>query len=202
MADVPWTLPTEIKSERNKFDPFSRSVSMITERHRLIHEGLFYYCVANELAIANNSFRYILLRTGNIPPHFNAIEITATEGPFNVSLFEGASVDLTGSPSAGTLVEGFNANRLSSNVAGLQAYSLGDTAPSPLGAMFLGNLFVPFDGRNGITGSSKVEELILLPNSDYIMSLHNDVQGGGSADAHIFFSFYELDWSKAFSTTG
>lgn len=197
MADLPWQPPTLQFNETTKFDPFARSVSVITEAHRLIHEGLFYYAFRTEFDIPDGDFRYALFRTGNIPVHFKGLNIRASEGPVNLNFFENATIN---DPSPLNEIVVQNANRLSSNMAQMKIFALGDGAgiiSSPIGLPFLGNLFVPANGNAGVEGETGIEELVLLPNTDYVLEVQNDPAGGGTADIQITIAFYELDWANA-----
>jgi len=202
MASNEWVLPTEIKSERTKFDPLSRSVSMITEEHRMVHEGFFFYCYAAILGLANDAHKYMVIRTGDVPPHFKGIDIQASQGGVNFTLYERAETSpqfdpLDLSPNAVPIVVN-NANFLSGNVSGLRPYTMDEPPPwSPLGE-HKGTLQLPVQSaaaKGSVTGDTKVPEVVMQANRDYLIDVHNDPAATGAVDVFIQFSHYEINWT-------
>lgn len=198
MADQPWELPTPVFNERVKFDQDTRAVANIDPLDRFTHQGFAFYGFDAELAIPNGAFRYILMRSGDLLPHFKRVEIAASEGPVNVNVYErdeSPLIDLTSFSPQPEEIPVFNANRVIGTAPQAKFYKLGDVAPtSPLGERFLGNIFIPQAGQQGVVGNSRVAELVLKANTDYIMEIHNDPAAGGAADMTLFFQWFETPW--------
>ncbi len=175
--------------EQRKFDFFAPAVTTIDEEHRLIHDGMVFYRTYFEPDIPDGESRTSLFRTGAIPPHFKRLTITASEGPVIVDMAEDAVVD-----TLGTLLDTFNANRVSTNTPLAEFYA-SDTTFTDTGTPILGNLYIPAQGNNGVAGSTaSVEELILKPNTDYSLTFTNDPAGQGTADVNAVFVWYEISY--------
>jgi len=196
MADTPFQMPTRQRLEVEKFDEIVRSVSAVDSNHRMVHEGFMHYAINFELAVPDGVTRYTLLRTGTKPVHLKGFTVRASEGPININLYEDTPLATIPSP-IGTPLPTFNMNRLSGRVAETLMWQDVQVQGSPLqlGTLFLGNLFIPGDGNEkGVIGQSTFEELILLPNTDYLFTLNNDPAGAGAADISAAIAFYETDF--------
>lgn len=172
-------------------DPFHHAATTIGEEHRLTHDGMVFYVQRSELAIPDQEFRRILLRTGSLVPHFKRIEIDASEGPVVVELFENAIPDVLGAQ-----ITPLNTNRLSSKTPTTLVYDSGTTWTSN-GNPTLGGLYIPQNGNQGVSGGTRaIEELVLRPNTDYQLALQNDPAGSGTADIVAQFVWYELSYEN------
>lgn len=198
MADLPWQQPTQVFNEQNKFDQDTRAVAAVDPIDRLTHEGFVFYGFAAEAAIPDGDFRYIMMRTGELLPHFKRMEISSSEGPVNVQAYErdvSPLIDLAAFSPAPVEIPVFNANRAIGTAPQAKFYSFGDVAPaSPLGELFLGNIFIPQDANTGVVGNSRVSELVLKGNTDYILEIQNDPAGAGTANMSLFFQWFETPW--------
>lgn len=197
MADVLWRKPTEVFNEDNKFDADTRAVSVVTAGDALTNLGHLFYATATEDNIPNGDFRYLLIRSGEQLPHWRSIHVAASKGPVNLKLYErDGLLDLNSfSPEPGP-ISTFNANRNSSNLAQTQIWSFGGDPPaSPLGEQFLGNVYVPDNGGNGVTGSTRIRGLVLKPNTDYLLEVQNDPLKTGQVLINLQFEWFEMPWS-------
>jgi len=173
------------------YDPLVHATTIIEEEHRLIHDGMVFFAFGNEQAIPDGESRYWTLRTGNIPPHFKRITIGASEGPVIVTLTENPTITDIGTQAANLV----NLNRMSSNLPLTQIF-VGTTFSAP-GSPVLGDLYVPQQGNQGVSGeSSAVEEIILASNTDYLFQLQNDPAGAGTADVYVNLVFYEISYDQ------
>lgn len=175
--------------EVRKFDYFAPAVTTIDEEHRLTHDGMVFYRTYQEADIPDGAVRVSLFRTGAIPPHFKRLNVTASEGPINITLGENAVVN-----SLGNQLTVYNTNR-TSPILPLSEFYDSTTVFTDLGTPILGALFIPADGNAGVTGSTAaLEELVLKPNTDYSISFENDPAGSGTADVGATFVWYEISY--------
>ncbi len=173
---------------RRAMDPRAHAVTVISEEHRLTHDGMVFYFQRSETGVPDGAFRRTLFRTGAIPPHFKRVKVTASEGPVIVELYENAVVDVLG-PQVAVL----NANRLSPRTPLTTVFS--DTTFTNDGDPLLGSLYIPASGNQGVEGGTDaIEELVLMPNTDYQFALQNDPAGAGTADIVAQLIFYEIDY--------
>lgn len=179
--------------EANSFDPFHYAQTVISDEHRLTHDGMVFYTFGSELDIPDGQTRNWAFRTGAIPPHFKRISINASEGPVIVELNEEPT--FTGGTPAANVV---NCNRLSSNVPLTQLITGIDSLDvSDPGTPLLGALYIPQAGNQGVSGESGlVEEFVLKPNTDYLFTLTNDPAGAGTADIYVGIVFYEISYNN------
>lgn len=198
MADVLWRKPTDVFNEDNKFDPDTRSVSVVQSGDAATNAGYLYYGVATEDNIPNGDFRYLLIRSGELLPHWRSIWVAASKGPINLNLYErDEQLDLNSFSPNPVQIPTHNANRNSSNLAQAEIWSFDDTPPaSPLGDLFLGNIYVPDNGGNGVSGETRLRGAVLKPFTDYILEVQNDPLKTGQVLISLFFEWLELPWSK------
>lgn len=175
--------------EQRKFDFYVPAVTVISEEHRLVHDGMVFYQNIFEAAVPDNNSRVALMRTGDKPVHLKRISVTASEGPVNISLNENAVVNVLG-----TQVPILNLNRVSTRTPETEWYD-NTTTFTDTGNPLLGNLYIPATGNNGVAGETgAIEEFVLKPNTDYRWELENDPAGSGTADISFTVVFYEIDY--------
>lgn len=172
------------------FDRFHHALTVIDEEHRAIHEGFVYSIVATEEDIPDGDSRYSLYRVHDTPIHLKRFNITASEGPVLLTIYESPVLTDPGGP---PLNEPINLNRMSSRVPTMEVFN-SPTFTSP-GDPVLGSLYIPADGNAGVSGETgAVQEIILAANTDYLIEFVNDPAGAGTADVYAVVVFYELDY--------
>lgn len=188
MADNFRNSPSD--EEKFKFDSYAHATTTMDEEHRLIHDGMVFYRPYFETAVADDTSRTALFRTGATPPHFKRFNVSASEGPITVSLREDAVVT-----TLGTELDTYNLNRLSSRVSLAKFYGA-DTVFADIGNPLLGDLFIPGGGNNvGIAGTTAaIEEFILKPNTDYSLTVTNTPAGSGASDISVAMVWYEIGY--------
>lgn len=180
---------TVADAEADKFDRFSRAVSVITEEHRLSHEGLVYHATHRVAALANSASLDILLDVpANTFPHLRKLMFHLESGPCDIEFFEGTTTSADG-----TGITVFNRNRNSANTAGTV---ITHTPTITDDGTRLHDLYSPTGGKD--VGSDTLglgEEWTLAPSTKYLLRLTNN--SGAVLDFSLEIMFYEIDWTKA-----
>ncbi|GAG11113.1 unnamed protein product [marine sediment metagenome] len=102
---------TSYDEEMRKFDSYAHAVTVISEPHRMIHDGFMFNASGVVAAVADSASLDILIKRpqGNIG-HFTFVEFALDDSPVTVEFFEDVTVSADG-----TEVNVHNHNRLSSN---------------------------------------------------------------------------------------
>lgn len=173
--------------ENDKFDSFSRAVTVIDENHRLIHEGWFYTATYRNTAVANGATLDILIAVpaGKVP-HLQLLEIVTDGGPISYQLDEAVTTSADG-----TALPSYNRNRTSSNVA---ATVLTHTPTVTDTGLEIEAHNVPAIGNKvGIFDQTSQGEWMLKPSTKYLLRVTND--SGQARDIEARLAFYEIDWN-------
>ncbi len=182
--------------ERNKFDQWTGAVNVISEEHKIIHDGHGYVCSTLTTGILNGATAERLIRVpAGVSPHLRKFTTAITSAPCTIELFEGATIT-----APGTLVDTFNANRNSTNTASTLIYANPTISADGtridvvlLPEIATGGGGGPGGGTGGSQGPDVGEEWILKPATDYIIRLTNN--SGASCDANCHMFWYELSYN-------
>ncbi len=171
---------------RQAFDNFAHALTVITEDHRMVHDGFFFTATRRVAILADEAELNVLLSVpANTYPHLQSSSIRADEGGFTVRLFE----DTITSDDGGTIVP-VNRNR---NSALTLATVLTHTPTIISNGWGLENVFVPSSGA-AIGAMSAIRddrvEWILKPSTKYLFQITND--SGGARDVQVIFGIYEI----------
>ena len=91
------------------FDPYVHAVTVITEPHRLIHDGFFFQAAGLVTGLANGGNFDLLMRIPQlIFPHLTLVEYSIEDAPCLIRMYEGPTVSADG-----TAVNVRNHNRAS-----------------------------------------------------------------------------------------
>jgi hypothetical protein len=174
------------------WDPFTHSLTMIGEKHRMIHDGFSYHCTDRAVSLANGADLDILLDNpaGNFP-HINGILFSMGDSPCDLVSYEGVTTS-----ASGTLAARFNRNRNSTNESAMLAY-VGPTV-TDLGLQ-VHDRFIPDAGGAGSNDVGVIspnfgEEWILKPATKYLVRLTNN--SGGAITVGMEMLWYEVAYES------
>jgi hypothetical protein len=172
------------------FDPYTHSMTVIQEPHRLAHDGMIFHATHKKDALANGASHDHLLRVpAGVYPHFNRLMFSVSAGDCDAYLYEGATVSADGTPETV-----YNTNRNSTNAAETLLFT-DPTVTDP--GTEIHHVWMPPTGAGvgSSTGLSKVsfdEEWLLKPSTDYLIRLTNN--SGGAIDIWHEMLFYEVSY--------
>lgn len=175
------------------FDPYSMSLTTITEDHRLIHDGMMFSVTDLASGVANGAFKRYLLRAG-VAAHFHLrkADFSTDDGPFVLRVYESPTVTADGTPSTPV-----NHNRVSSNVAQLAAFI--DPTVSANGTQIHVHKVYGTGApgtSNAVAASAQFDnEIILKAGFDYLFELEN--LSGGPLEIHAHFTGYEPSYLRS-----
>lgn len=165
--------------------PTFNAQPIISQEHERIHSNRGWTITHKHVDVANEAHADIALTTGaNCYPHLRKFVVSATGGPCDALLYEGASV------SGGTPIAIQNNSRPnsgdSSGVTAVHAPTVSDTGDEIDYALLPTSTAI---GANtgGVTGNDIGEEWILEPNKTYLLRLTNNSGGAVTTGWHIFF---------------
>lgn len=179
-----WFRAGLIDEELRKFDPFTHAVTVITENHRLIHDGMFFeFGQADATFPIGAEVDILISPPAGVFPHFQDIEISTNQAPINFDLYEGVTVS-----AAGTSIPPQNKNRNSSRAAET-AITVSPTI-TDLGVNFKsGSVPIP-----SIAEVLREREWVLQPATLYLLRLAN--ASGVVANLNVTIDFYELNYPE------
>jgi hypothetical protein len=83
--------------EVKKFDQYAHAVTMISEPHRMIHDGFFFTLSGLEMALASAATIDILFQFPvGVVGHMVLVEFTVSDAPVLVEMFRDPTVDVLG----------------------------------------------------------------------------------------------------------
>jgi len=153
---------------QRSFDPWTHSITVIQENHRMIHDGFFYTGNARDAAVANGAKFYMLIQVpAFVFVHLQIFKVTGDGGPLEYDLHEGTTFS-----DAGTPVEMFNRNRNSSNTLGVTVTQ--DPTVTVEGPVIdFSYIPDPGGGNAGVIDSTAFGEFLLEQGQDYLIGVHN-----------------------------
>jgi hypothetical protein len=175
-------------------DPYAHSLTVITEEHRLAHDGMMFNYTHKFLTVVNGAtVRLLLAPPAGCFPHMNRLTFNVGKGDVDIVAYEGPTVT-----DYGTLVPDGgkpNTNRNSSNTASLAVYE--EPTVSATGSS-LHRGWAPPTGTgagasaNGFANLEAGEEWILKPGVEYLIEVTN--LSGATIDMHVDMLWYELSY--------
>ncbi len=178
--------------EQFKFDPFAHSVTIISENHRLIHDGMFYTYTHTVASLANSaSVEFIIAVPAGVFPHWQQFQINAESGGLDIVSTEGVTTS-----DDGTVVTAINRNRNSSRQpgavithtpTGVSGGSLQDESFVPGSSTDEGSVALLWDER-------RAGEFVLAADTKYHLEVTNN--SGAAMKIQFKFSMYEIDYDQ------
>ena len=175
------------------YDPFAHALTVITEEHRLAHDGMMFNATGKVIGLAVDGVEQILLNTGSAYVHMNKVRLNFGSGDIDIESFKDVVTSADG-----TVTESVNTNQNSSNPP-IMIISEGPTVTD--GGTSLHLTWAPPTGAgignsaNGISNLSSGEEWILKPNSKYLITITNN--SGAIIDMSYDILWYEISYSDA-----
>lgn len=173
------------------FDKFAHSQSVITEEHRLIHDGMGFQLTHYVASLDDDaSAELIIAPPAGVYPHFRKYTVGATGGPVRMRVYEGTTTS-----DDGTVLPTFNMNRNSTNTPGTV---LTHTPTITDDGTLIETLLHPVPtsiGANvgGVTGADVGEEWIAKPSTKYLYRVTND--GPGAIAINVYAFWYEIGYT-------
>jgi hypothetical protein len=174
------------EEEIKKFDPYTHAITVITDPHRLTHDGMVFHCSGKVLGILDEGVVDFLLVAPPVTPlHLHRVRMTFGAGDVDLVGYEG-----TTTTAQGAALPIFNLNRNSSNTPEL-AITSGPTVTAP-GTIIHTQWAPPTaagqgQSPQGIGDVEQGEEWILIPGEQYLFRITNN--SGATIDIG-----YELMW--------
>ena len=176
-----------VAEEMKKFDPYTHAVTVISDPHRLTHDGMVFHSSGKmtALGIAASLDFLLVAPPANIPLHLHRVRMTFGAGDVDLVAYEGTTTS-----AQGTVVSSFNLNRNSVNTPQMvitSAPTVTDVGTeihfqwAPPTAAGQGQ------SPQGIGDVEQGEEWILIPDEQYLFRVTNN---SGS----IIDVAYELMW--------
>lgn len=177
------------EEEIRKFDSISHAITTNLEEERMVHDGFLFYASYREDGVGSGLTSEALFIPGaDKSTHVKRLKISASLGPVSVDFFEAPTVTANGVVQ--TIVSANRANVIipdSQLFANPTITSDGDN---------IGGLYVPggsiFEGVVGSTDT--IEELIVAPNTPYLIRLTNETGGAINVGASIVW--YEVGYES------
>ena len=175
--------------ELRKFDKYVHAVTVISEPHRLAHDGFMFHASKKETGILNAGVEECLFITGTKPVHLNRWRVESGGGDIDIDIYEGATVSANG-----TALSVHCTNRLALNTALTTLYD-GPTVTDD--GTLIHSQWVPptssgigqsADGAQAEAG----EEWILAPNTNYLIRVTNN--SGDTISIWEEYLFYEVGY--------
>jgi len=169
-------------------DPYADAFTVISEEHRMIHDGYMFNLSGKATGIANGGTYDLLFVCGSgVFLHVINMEYTIDDAPALIELYEGTTYS-----AAGTSIDWVNHSRVSANTADTVATHT-PTVTSP--GTLVAERYIPDPGGSaGHTSGSIVQggdyEWILGNGDDYLWRFTNN--SGGAIDIGFHFNAYEI----------
>ena len=192
MADN-FRVNTSYDEEMRKFDPYAHAVTVITEQHRLIHDGMFFNVSGKQTGWTNGTTQQFLVSPpAGCFPHIQTMILNFGKGDIDFVAYENPTITDNGSP-----LTPVNVNRTSANTAALQLYAAPTVTDNGTHEF---TLWVPNtstgngQSANGITGVGQGSEWVLNESTPWLIVLTNN--SGATIDWAYEFSWYELGYDQ------
>jgi hypothetical protein len=186
--------------EHRKFDPYVHAVTVITEPHRMIHDGFYFSASGIDLDLANGASFDILIKlpAGQIG-HMTLIEYAIEDAPATITFYEGVTTSADG-----TAVNTRNHNRVIANDTSSSVITY-DPTVTDVGTKLYekyvpqanGGGAGPGGGSGGSVINGESEEWVLGSPTDataYLWRLTNN--SGGIIDLSYHLSGYEIGYQE------
>ena len=180
--------------ELMKFDPYAHAMTVITEPHRMNHDGFMFHASGKVDGMVNNNVDdFLIVTAASNYPHLQRMMFDFGSGDVTVETYEGSTASADGTP-----IAAFNTNRNSSNTPDL----ILNSAPTitDVGAR-LHIAWAPptASGRGrsaqGISDVVQGEEWILAPSTKYLVRVTNN--SGETISYRHELLWYEIDYKHS-----
>jgi len=180
--------------QRDSYDAYAKALTVITEPHRMVHDGFMYNASGKAIAVANaaNLDLFIRLPAGEIR-HVTLVEFAPDDAPLDVFLYEGTTVSADG-----TAVNIRNHNRISGGDPAVDLMYVGPTVTAP--GTLLHQQYIPSPGAVGGQAAGQIvenedQEWILghpTLEKTYLWRVTNN--SGGAINIGYHFNGYKIDY--------
>lgn len=158
----------------------SGALITITVEHSKIHQGKGWEVSIETGNISSGASYYVLFKTSDgYRPHLRSYEITATDSPITIRLFEGSTVSADG-----TAVTARNRNRNQSDNNGVSVFY--QPIVTAEGTRLETDYIASGGNKIGGNAGSFYEEWILKPSTNYLMKITN----GSNNTVEAFFNAF------------
>ena len=169
--------------ELEKFDPYSASVTVIDENHRMIHDGAYFELWRADATLGIGGVVDLLLAVPALTfPHLQDITLEASDAPVVLEMYED-----TVTSADGTALPVFNKNRNSSNTPDT-VVSVAPTITG-VGTQIKRAAITSPAGSSIVFSQTKSGEWVLKPDTKYLVRVTNN--SGAVIDFNITIGFYE-----------
>jgi hypothetical protein len=179
--------------EQRKFDPFVHAITVISEPHRLGHDGFVYHASGKVTGMVDaNVDEFLLAVPAATFPHIQRVRFSFGGGDVDIETYEGATTS-----DDGVALSELNTNRNSSNTPST-VLTFGPTVTDD-GTLIHTAWAPPTAAGIGLSseGSGNVdagEEWILAPSTKYLVRLTNN--SGATIDYRWEFFWYEIGYEN------
>ena len=142
----------------------------IDQAHHEIHEGCYWFADDISVSLASGDIKYWLLVTPNETNYFHSFPYVVGTGEFEVQTYEGVTVATNG-----TELPLYNRNRNITSSTTFKFYK-DPTTPNITGCPILRNIRTG-SGKGAIGDSRSENELILKPNTKYLIKVTSRAAG-------------------------
>lgn len=158
----------------------SGALITITVEHSKIHQGEGWEVSVETGNISSGASYYVLFKTSaGYRPHLRSYEITATDSPITIRLFEGSTVSADG-----TAVTARNRNRNQSDNNGVSVFY--QPTVTAEGTRLETDYIASGGNKIGGNAGSFYEEWILKPSTNYLIKITN----GSNNTVEAFFNAF------------
>ena len=174
---------------RNGFNENADSVTSVTRRHHMVHDG-YCFTISGTFLLNATTTIYLGTITGNMYSHITLPLVTQNKEDFDIIAYEGGSYT-TGGAIPNTII---NNNRASSNLPSAVETYLGVT-PVAMGTKIFEDYIAGMEGLAGQVGggsNQESEEFILNKNTVYILEMKNN--SDEQAKVNLRLQWYETEF--------
>lgn len=177
--------------EDRKFDNYAHAVTVISETHRLNHDGFVFHSSGKITGVLDAGVQDILL---DVPaatyPHLQRVNVSVGSGDVDIQFYTHSSTSAPGSSVFEVVT-----NRNAANSSGMQV-SLDPTVTN-VGSLMATQWIPPTAAgvgmtQSGVAGVNDGEEWILNPAVKYIIRITNN--SGSTIDMRFEILWYEIDY--------
>ncbi len=170
--------------QKDCFDPYTSSYTVISENHRMIHDGMFFKAQHRETITSSGGTMQVVVAVPALTfPHMQILEITTDGRPLDYIMTEGIST-----VADGTAVTSFNRNRNANTTA---STVVTHTPTTPTGGTQIDEHLIPGIGNKiGIFDETVQGEWVLAPDTKYLIEITNN--DTSNHDVEIRLGYYEV----------